>query len=72
MAKLEKNELPITEIAPPDIQPQKRVEELFGHFETVSAIPTATPRTFVDQIKFYSGTNTLYFYDTKANVWRTV
>lgn len=50
---------------------------LMGFFETVSAAPTLTPRTFWDSVKLYSngGTRRLYVYLTDSagsGAWRYV
>lgn len=66
------NKIEIEEANEPVLTNQPRVEVLYGKFETVTAIPTVEPKTFVDQIKFYNGTNTLYFYDTISQTWIAV
>lgn len=47
-------------------------KNLFGLFETVSEVPTTTPKTTYDQIKIYSNSTTyrLYWYDSVNGVWR--
>jgi glycine cleavage system pyridoxal-binding protein P len=53
-------------------QPNREAREFLGMFETVTDVPTKTPRNFINQIKFYSSGTTyrLYMYDIKNNVWR--
>lgn len=48
------------------------ISELFGKFQTVSAVPTGVPNRLINQIQFYSNGSTyrLYIYDTINNVWR--
>lgn len=50
---------------------EQRASEVFGMFQTVTTIPTETPRNWFNQIQIYSngGTTTLYIYDTVANTW---
>lgn len=54
------------------VNPIPQISELFGMFQTVSAVPTATPKRLINQIQFYSSgaTYRLYIYDTTNNVWR--
>ncbi len=50
------------------------LRSLFGLFETVSTVPTTTPRTTFDQIKIYvnGATYRFYWYDAVAGVWHYV
>lgn len=43
-----------------------------GMFKTVTAVPTATPSNFMDQIQLYlNGSDwELYVYDTSGSAWR--
>lgn len=52
--------------------PRLDPRSVIGFFETVDAVPTLIPRSFLDQIKIYSkiGEDTLlYVYDTTNGVW---
>lgn len=51
---------------------QLYLKDMFGLFETVSSVPTTTPKTTYDQIKIYSNgvTYRLYWYDSVAGAWR--
>lgn len=55
-----------------NVQPVKFAKELYGVFETVSTVPTAVPKNFLQQIKFYKSGTTyrIYIYDCVNNVWR--
>lgn len=46
--------------------------DVFGMFETVSAVPSGAPKDVYDQIKIYSNSTTyrLYWYDYSNNAWR--
>ena len=61
-------------IIEPDLQVNqpKQARELFGVFRTSSAVPTGSPKNFLDQIVFYSNgaTYRIYLFDTTNNVWR--
>lgn len=48
--------------------------DIIGLFETVSAVPTGSPKGPYDQVKVYvnGGTLRLYWYDGVANVWHYV
>lgn len=54
------------------VNPIPQISELFGMLQTVSVVPTATPKRLINQIQFYSSgaTYRLYIYDTTNNVWR--
>lgn len=45
--------------------------DIFGLFQTVSAVPTAVPKSIYDQIKIYinGSTKKLYVYDYTGNAW---
>lgn len=57
-----------------DTEEQQFARNLFGLFETVSAVPTAEPINYLDQIKIYvnGATLRLYWYDKVAHVWHYV
>lgn len=74
---------PINQQMPvPQAQPARREAALFpdrqhfanlqGYIETVSAVPTATPRTMAQGMKMYvnGATLRLYIYDFTNGVWR--
>lgn len=65
MTDLYKFPSPIPE---PPMFPQQRAETIFGHFQTVAAVPTTEPKTWLDQIQYVTGTG-LYFYDIKSKTW---
>ena len=48
-----------------------QVSELFGMFQTISAVPTVAPKRLINQIQYYKSGATLrlYVYDTVNNVW---
>lgn len=48
--------------------------DVFGLFETVSAVPAGIPQTVYDQVKIYvnGATLRLYWYDSVAHVWHYV
>lgn len=56
------------------VTPAQRSElkNIFGNFEVVSAVPTAVPTRFDQQIKIYvsGGTSRLYIYDTSTATWK--
>lgn len=58
----------------PTIEKPMYLSEILGSMETITAVPTGTPKRFIDQFKFYStgGTYRLYAYDSKNAVWRYV
>ena len=67
-------------IEPPKIEKQARAEDIFGKFKinqitnlwpTVSVIPTAVPKSFLEQFQLYAsgGTRDLYFWGTNDAHW---
>lgn len=48
------------------------LEFLDGLFETVSAVPSATPQNVFDQVKIYisGSTRRLYMYSNTEKAWR--
>ena len=46
--------------------------DIFGKIETVSAVPSGTPRDVYSQFKIYSNgaTYRFYWYDFTNNAWR--
>lgn len=57
-----------------EIKQQQRADDVFGLFETVSTAPTATPKTWFDQIKIYTNGATLrlYWYDATNATWHYI
>lgn len=55
----------------PEPEQQQRAEQLFGMFQTVSAVPTLPPKNFLDQIQYYKSGATLrlYIWDNKNITW---
>ena len=55
-------------------QPKIRLKDLDGYFETVSSVPTHTPRNLYEQVKIYvsGATYRLYIYDMTNQAWRYV
>lgn len=53
-------------------KPPIHLRDIFGMFETVSAVPTGQPNKAIDQIKIYvsGATLRLYIYDINNNTWR--
>ena len=53
---------------------QPRGQQIYGMFQTVSAVPTKEPVNWFNQIQIYvnGGTLRLYWYDTIAHVWHYV
>ncbi len=51
---------------------QRRMQEILGMFQTVTAAPTVTPFNWQNQIQIYSsgGTFRIYIYDTASNAWK--
>lgn len=60
------------------VEPPFVAQEVFGMFETVTTVPTKTPKNLVNQIVFYTDSLSapsvyrLYIYSTKLNVWKYV
>lgn len=54
--------------------PDNKLRNISGFFETVSSVPTMTPISFKDQIKWYvnGGTKRLYIYDVTNSSWEYV
>lgn len=48
--------------------------DILGLFETVSSVPSGTPRDVYDQVKIYVNSTTyrLYWYDATGHVWHYV
>lgn len=57
----------------PDVPPLA-TENIWGMFQTVSAVPTNVPIRMVDQIQIYSNgaTYKLYVYNTTTATWQSV
>ena len=60
-----------------DMLKSKRINantDIIGLFETVTAAPTLTPRSFLEQIKLanIAGTYYIYAYNTSSKTWRSV
>lgn len=53
---------------------QPRASDIFGMFQTVSAVPTGSPVNWQNQIQIYvsGATYRIYWYDTVANIWHYV
>lgn len=55
-----------------ELEQPKFGSEVFGKFRTVKQAPTLPPKNYLDQIVIMVdglGTNLLYIYDYKNNVW---
>lgn len=65
----------VLDYQPPADPPPKQdiqIEQVFGKYPMVTAIPTYTPRFFRDAVAFNTSSNTFYYYDFTNNAWRTV
>jgi len=51
--------------------PRNKLENIWGMFTVVDAVPTAEPTNFQNQIKIYinGATHRLYVYETSTNTW---
>ncbi|SRR6266436_10069888 len=63
--------------APPPTQPNEvlrgetRLEDIWGKFIQVTAVPTWTPRTLRESIAFDTSAAKIYYYDFTNNAWKT-
>lgn len=53
-------------------QKDVNVEDVFGQFHMVTAVPTYVPKSFKDGIAFNTASSVMYYYDFTNNQWRTV
>lgn len=58
----------------PELNQQQLARDVFGLFQTISAVPTDTPKTWFDQIRIYKNSTTLrlYWYDPVEGAWHYV
>lgn len=57
-----------------EINPVQDARDIFGMFQTITAVPTKEPTGFLDQIQIYvsGGVYRLYIFERVNRVWKYV